>query len=175
MTILIDAPRWPFGGRLWSHMISDISIADLHRFARANLVRYMSFGLDHYDIPDSMLEAMVSAGAIPADSRELVARLRHAGLRRPEGKDARTWRPASILNADGGSDVDPELLIEANHALRGERPTGSLDEMARCFARPNTTVAVVEGTRDPGRDWPEQSVVSRYGNTWALEFVIGEF
>lgn len=175
MAILIDSPRWAFRGRLWSHMISDTSIAELHEFARVNLIRYMSFGLDHYDIPESMLPAMVAAGAVEADSRELVQRLRRAQLRRPEGKDARTWRIAPLVGGGGDLVVEPELLVEATRALTGDAPHKDLTTTAACFARPNTTVVVVEGDRDPGLDWPDQTVVSRYGASWALEFVLGEF
>lgn len=175
MAILIDTPRWMFRGRLWSHMISDGSIAELHDFARTNFIRYMSFGLDHYDIPESLLAEMIAAGAVKADSRELVRRLRVAGLRRPEGKEARAWRHASLVGDHGGLVIEPEVLTEATRALTGQQPHGDVGALARCYARPNTTVVVVEGDRDPGQNWPDQTVVSRYGQLWALEFVIGDF
>ena len=31
--ILVDEPRWPARGRLWSHLVSDLSYAELHVFA----------------------------------------------------------------------------------------------------------------------------------------------
>ena len=33
--ILVDRPRWPARGRLWSHLISDVGYAELHAFAEA--------------------------------------------------------------------------------------------------------------------------------------------
>lgn len=175
MAILIDAPQWQFHGRRWSHMISDTSIEELHSFARQNLVRYMSFGLDHYDIPESLLEQMVSTGARRADSRELVQCLRRSRLRRPEGKDARTWRVGSIIGPDGAPIVEPGLLADATAALNAKESRDGADKEVGCFTRPNTAVVVLEGDRDPGRSWPAQTVVSRYGARWALEFVVGEF
>ena len=33
MAILIDPPYWPAHGRLWSHLVSDTSVEELHAFA----------------------------------------------------------------------------------------------------------------------------------------------
>ena len=33
MTVYIDPPTWPGHGRLWSHLVSDTSYAELHEFA----------------------------------------------------------------------------------------------------------------------------------------------
>ncbi|MGH3391725.1 MAG: DUF4031 domain-containing protein, partial [Actinomadura sp.] len=30
MAILIDKPLWPARGRAWSHLVSDLSFAELH-------------------------------------------------------------------------------------------------------------------------------------------------
>ena len=75
--ILIDPPAVPRWDRLWSHLASDISYDELHVFARAAGIPERGFDRDHYD-------AMVAAGAVPVTSRELVAALRAAGLRRPK-------------------------------------------------------------------------------------------
>ena len=40
-----------------------------------------AFQGDHYDIPEEHRPAMVAAGAVEVESRELVRRLRAAGLR----------------------------------------------------------------------------------------------
>ena len=34
LTVYIDPPTWPGHGRLWSHLVSDVSYAELHAFAR---------------------------------------------------------------------------------------------------------------------------------------------
>jgi hypothetical protein len=31
--LYVDLPAWPARGRLWSHLISDVSYAELHAFA----------------------------------------------------------------------------------------------------------------------------------------------
>ena len=81
MTVLIDEPMWWFRGRKWSHMVSDSTLAELHDFAQAIGIPRRAFQGDHYDVPQEHYEDMVAAGAVPTPSRELVRRLRAAGLR----------------------------------------------------------------------------------------------
>ena len=81
MTVLIDRPSWPAHGTLWSHLVSDSSLDELHAFAAANEVPRRSFDLDHYDVPAHRYDALVAAGAHPVTNRELVLRLRASGLR----------------------------------------------------------------------------------------------
>lgn len=81
VAILIDVPRWPAHGRLWSHLVSDSSIEELHAFARRNDIPRRAFDLDHYDVPDDAHARLVAAGATPVDGRELVRRLIASGLR----------------------------------------------------------------------------------------------
>ena len=82
MTILIDPPQVPSRGRLWSHLASDTSYDELHDFARSLGIPARGFDRDHYDVPAELYEAAVAAGALPVRSRELVAALMAAGLRR---------------------------------------------------------------------------------------------
>lgn len=81
MTVLIDEPRWWHRGRRWCHMVSDATYAELHEFALARGIPGGAFQGDHYDIPEEYRAAMVAAGAVEVPSRELVRRLRDAGLR----------------------------------------------------------------------------------------------
>jgi len=81
MTVLIDPPQWPAHGMLWSHLVSDSSLEELHAFAEANGVSPRAFDLDHYDVPDKRYESLVSAGATPVGGKELLIRLRASGLR----------------------------------------------------------------------------------------------
>lgn len=81
MTILVDTPRWPAHGRLWAHLVSDQSLAELHAFAAANGIPERGFDLDHYDVPESLHAQLVGAGALPVSSNELVRRLIASGLR----------------------------------------------------------------------------------------------
>ena len=82
MTILIDPPSVPWRGRMWSHLASDTSYQELHDFAAQLGVPQRGFDGDHYDIPAEYYDDAVVAGAEPVRSRELVARLTAAGLRR---------------------------------------------------------------------------------------------
>ncbi len=81
MTVLIDQPVWPAHNRLWSHLVSDTSLQELHEFAsRANLPA-RSFDQDHYDVPEDRYVELVAAGAEPVSNRDLVRRLQASGLR----------------------------------------------------------------------------------------------
>ena len=92
MGILIDQPSWPAHGTLWSHVVSDSSLEELHAFAVAQGLPTRSFDLDHYDVPRERYDALVAAGAEPVDFRGLVTRLRASGLR-ITGRERRSGRP----------------------------------------------------------------------------------
>lgn len=81
MTVLIDVPRWPAHGTLWSHLISDSSLDELHTFAAGMGIPRRSFDHDHYDVPLERYDELVAAGALPATMREIVLALRTSGLR----------------------------------------------------------------------------------------------
>ncbi len=81
--MLVDPPRWPAHGRLWAHLVSDESYDELHAFARANGIPERGFDHDHYDVPQERYDALIAAGAVPVDSRELLRRIGTAGLRQP--------------------------------------------------------------------------------------------
>jgi hypothetical protein len=80
--ILIDPPLVPSRGRMWSHVASDTSYDELHAFARLLGIPERGFDRDHYDLPAEAYDDAVAAGAVPVTSRELIARLLAAGLRR---------------------------------------------------------------------------------------------
>ena len=82
--ILIDPPNAAGHGRLWSHVASDTSYDELHVFARGLGIPQRGFDRDHYDVPSDRYDDVVAAGAVPVTSRELITRLRAAGLRRPK-------------------------------------------------------------------------------------------
>jgi hypothetical protein len=81
MTVLIDQPRWLAYEMLWSHLVSDSSLAELHDFARRMGIPLRSFDLDHYDVPENRYDELVASGAEPVTIRQLVERLRDSGLR----------------------------------------------------------------------------------------------
>lgn len=83
MAVLIDPARWPAHGTVFSHLVSDESLEELHRFARANGVAPRAFDGDHYDVPVEMYGDLVAAGALEVSGSELVRRLVASGLRIP--------------------------------------------------------------------------------------------
>ena len=97
MTLLIDPPNSPGHGRLWSHLASDESFDELHRFAAGLGIPQRGFDRDHYDIPAERYEQVVAAGAVPVSSRELTRRLKAAGLRRRKSQVLRPRRPGQSL------------------------------------------------------------------------------
>ena len=53
MAVLIDTPVWPWRGRRWSHLVSDVSHEELHAFAASALdIPRRAFQGDHYDVPE---------------------------------------------------------------------------------------------------------------------------
>jgi hypothetical protein len=86
MAVLVDHAVWPWRGRRWAHLVSDLSYDELHEFAARLGLPRRAFQGDHYDIPaDLRLEAL-ALGAEAVDGRQLVVRLRAAGLRRRPGR-----------------------------------------------------------------------------------------
>lgn len=81
MTILIDEARWWHRGRRWCHLVSDVSLDELHEFAGRNGMPERGFQGDHYDVPEEYRDAMIAAGAEVVESRVLLRRLKAAGLR----------------------------------------------------------------------------------------------
>jgi hypothetical protein len=91
MAVLIDEPRWWFRGRRWCHLVSDASLDELHVFAAGLGIPRRGFQGDHYDIPEELRPDAIAFGAVEVESRELVRRLRSAGLRlSPAQRRART-------------------------------------------------------------------------------------
>lgn len=83
MSILIDPPLWPARGTLFSHVVSDSSLEELHAFARHQELPERAFDRDHYDVPQARYQQLLAAGAQPVSAGELVRRLIASGLRIP--------------------------------------------------------------------------------------------
>ncbi len=97
MTLLIDPPNYAGHGRMWSHLASDESFDELHRFAAGLGIPQRGFDRDHYDIPAERYAQVVAAGAAPVSSRELIRRLKAAGLRRRKTEVLRPRRAGQSL------------------------------------------------------------------------------
>ena len=83
MAILVDPAIWPWRGREWAHLVSDTSYQELHEFAERLGIPREAFQGDHYDIPTDLRSRAIGLGAAAVPARELVSRLRGAGLRSP--------------------------------------------------------------------------------------------
>jgi hypothetical protein len=82
--LYVDPAVWPRRGRLWAHLVSDVSFNELHAFAEMLGVPRRAFERDHYDIPAGVVPVAVWLGASAVPAREIVTRLVSAGLRRPK-------------------------------------------------------------------------------------------
>ncbi|MEH0545127.1 DUF4031 domain-containing protein [Streptomyces sp. B21-105] len=105
MTVYIDPPNWPGHGRMWSHLVSDVSYAELQAFADRLGVPRRAFERDHYDIPSPRYAEVVAAGAVEVSSREVVRLLTESGLRRRKGAsrdEARDGGRGEGGRGDGG-------------------------------------------------------------------------
>ncbi len=97
MTLFIDPPNAAGHGRLWSHLASDTSYDELHRFAQQLGIPQRGFDRDHYDIPAERYDLVVAMGVTPVSSRELIQRLKAAGLRRRKAEVLAPRRPGRSL------------------------------------------------------------------------------
>lgn len=93
MSIYIDPPTWPAHGTVFSHLISDVSLAELHKFAASAGISERAFDRDHYDVPAHRYEELVQAGAVELSGAELTRTLIASGLRIPLKERPEKIRP----------------------------------------------------------------------------------
>ena len=154
VTVLVDEARWPWRGERWAHLCSDDSVAELHRFAEALGLRRVSFQGDHYDVDRGKRAAALAAGAEPVGSRELVRRVRAAGLLGRAVRAQYRWRLLAMVEPGAGGAA--ALAERLGPALTGEAPTeraeGLLEALrlladhrpgVRLLVRPGELAAVV--------------------------------
>jgi predicted metal-dependent HD superfamily phosphohydrolase len=155
VTVLIDPPAWPAHGTLFSHLVSDASLAELHAFAASIGVGRRAFDLDHYDVAAERYDDALSAGAVPVDGRELARRLGASGLRVP-GRARRAAKADALLARwdallPGARAVGVELVErwhEPHRAYHGpEHLVHALDSLALLEGRP---AGVPDGAGAPG-------------------------
>jgi predicted metal-dependent HD superfamily phosphohydrolase len=121
VAILIDPPLWPAHGTHFSHLVSDSSLAELHRFAAAAGIRERAFDRDHYDVPVSRYRELVELGAVEVSAGELTRRLQASGLRVPARQ-----RPEKLRRV---------LLRRWNELLPGQEDLGR--ELLERWAEPH--------------------------------------
>lgn len=148
MTIWIDPPMWPAHGYLWSHLISDQSLDELHAFAGANDVPRRSFDGDHYDVPGHRHDELVAAGATATSGSDLARRLLRSGLRFRKRKGER-WLARA---ADGlpGLGLPHTLDVVASR----HDPPASAGASVVLIGAPLTTDAVGADRRGAGSEGP---------------------
>ncbi|MDF9875044.1 DUF4031 domain-containing protein [Cellulosimicrobium cellulans] len=156
MTVLIDPPAWPAHGTLFSHLVSDASLAELHAFAASIGVSRRAFDLDHYDVAAERYDVAVAAGAVPVGGRELARRLGASGLRVP-GRARRAAKADALLARwdallPGARDVGVDLVErwhEPHRVYHGpEHLVHALDSLALLEGRPP---GVPDGVAAPAR------------------------
>lgn len=155
--------------------MSDVSLDELHLFARGVGLRYISFGRDHYDVPEELFDHVVELGAEVLDSRELVRRLRAAGLRQRQGKAARTWarRRVDVAVLDRAQRADlaataDEFDLEVDAAWIFERPeTVVVALVAETGELPQSPSAITQSGAP--------RVITNEGDRLVIESVYGVF
>ena len=93
MSIYIDPPTWPAHGTVFSHLISDVSLTELHEFAATAGISERAFDRDHYDVPAHLYEDLVRAGAKELSGAQLTRTLIASGLRIPLKERPEKIRP----------------------------------------------------------------------------------
>jgi hypothetical protein len=133
--ILVDPAVWPWRGRRWAHLVSDESVAELHSFAAELGLRRLGFQGDHYDVDEATRARALASGAVPIGSRELVRRLRAAGLRRPRSTGPWRWQVAGEWRVDRVVDRAPGSWLVPASASTGPLPQFPGDELAALLRR----------------------------------------
>ena len=146
MAVLVDEAVWPWRGARWAHLVSDDSVDELHAFARRLGLRRMAFQGDHYDVSTDVRQRALDLGAEPVRGRDLVRRLRAAGLRLSVEERPGSWEEigrwfGAGVRPDVGS-VVPAALTEALN--RVDARWGVAEVVA--FQRTTEVVVVVEDT-----------------------------
>lgn len=133
MTLYLDPPLWPGHGTTWSHLVSDVSLAELHAFAAGAGLQRRAFDLDHYDVPAARVADLVTAGAVATSGRDLLARLCGSGLR-VRGRDRAAAKRTALLarwtallpGVPGADAVGEELLTRWHEPHRSYHGPGHL-------------------------------------------------
>ena len=133
MSIFIDPPVWPAHGTVFSHLISDMSLAELHDFAAKNGISPRAFDADHYDVPAYRYEGLVRAGAREVSGSRLTRILIDSGLRVPLRERPNKIRPRLMRAWDsllpGHTALGEDLLERYEQPHRKYHTSVHLSEM----------------------------------------------
>ncbi|WP_212770868.1 DUF4031 domain-containing protein, partial [Pseudokineococcus marinus] len=155
MAVLVDPPRWPAHGREWSHLVSDVSLEELHAFARRVGIPARGFEGDHYDVPAERLADLQAAGATLVPAGELLRRLVASGLRVPKRRGQQvlgSW----VEVRPGGAAVHVDLVVSVEPppaaTTRGVRGLVVDGERRVLLRRPRGAGPDVAGQDVAGKD-----------------------
>lgn len=133
MSIFIDPPVWPAHGTVFSHLISDTSLAELHDFAAKTGISPRAFDADHYDVPAYRYEGLVRAGAREVSGSQLTRILIYSGLRVPLRERPNKIRPRLMRAWDsllpGHTALGEDLLARYEQPHRKYHTSVHLSEM----------------------------------------------
>lgn len=133
MSIFIDPPVWPAHGTVFSHLISDNSLAELHDFAAKTGISPRAFDADHYDVPAYRYEGLVRAGAREVSGSRLTRILIDSGLRVPLRERPNKIRPRLMRAWDsllpGHTALGEDLLERYEQPHRKYHTSVHLSEM----------------------------------------------
>ena len=133
MSIFIDPPVWPAHGTVFSHLISDTSLAELHDFAAKTGISPRAFDADHYDVPAYRYEGLVHAGAREVSGSQLTRILIGSGLRVPLRERPNKIRPRLMRAWDsllpGHTALGEDLLARYEQPHRKYHTSVHLSEM----------------------------------------------
>lgn len=133
MSIFIDPPVWPAHGTVFSHLISDTSLAELHDFAAKTGISPRAFDADHYDVPAYRYEGLVRAGAREVSGSQLTRILIDSGLRVPLRERPNKIRPRLMRAWDsllpGYTALGENLLARYEQPHRKYHTSVHLSEM----------------------------------------------
>jgi len=133
VSIFIDPPVWPAHGTVFSHLISDTSLAELHDFAAKTGISPRAFDADHYDVPAYRYEGLVRAGAREVSGSRLTRILIDSGLRVPLRERPNKIRPRLMRAWDsllpGHTALGEDLLERYEQPHRKYHASVHLSEM----------------------------------------------
>jgi len=133
VSIFIDPPVWPAHGTVFSHLISDTSLAELHDFAAKTGISPRAFDADHYDVPAYRYEGLVRAGAREVSGSQLTRILIDSGLRVPLRERPNKIRPRLMRAWDsllpGHTALGEDLLERYEQPHRKYHTSVHLSEM----------------------------------------------
>lgn len=151
--LLIDPPAWPAHGRLWSHLVSTTSYAELHDFADRAGISRRAFEGDHYDIPQERYDEVVAAGATPTEGRDLLIALRDSGLRISKRKHERV-----VLSTPDAPWLPPGSRADVIASRQDNPPPNTV--VVRAALSSDKGLFVVERDDGGGPDLPTRTVQS---------------